>query len=245
MQPSSACVSDARSIPPVAYRCVDFAGAAIAAAPLLPGSYSQGIAHANDAAGAALDAAAAEADRLTANKWVATGCRVAAAQGDAFHTCWLATCDAVGLLLLGNGASDAAGARQAVGRADAAQAVCARYMPTRDFAAVAEMRTSVDAALQALERKLEGGQTKNRQQSTGPPGTEPRGGGGPADGEPRSACWLCGAATSRAKKCALCQEAVYCGKDCQKKHWAAGHRKSCAGKATKDEGPVPAGRLGE
>ena len=209
---------------------MDFAGAAIGAAPLLPGSFSQGVVHAL----AAGSGDALPEHLLTSSRWVATGCRVAAAQGDAFHTCWLATCDA--MVLLGNG-SDSAAARRALVRADSARDACARYMQRSDFAAVAEMRQMVDMALKALASRLESDR-QTSQQGRGP-------GAGPADVEMRVACWSCCAATSTAKKCALCQEAVYCGKDCQKKHWAAGHRKSCAGKAKKEDGPVPGGGLGD
>ncbi len=38
-------------------------------------------------------------------------------------------------------------------------------------------------------------------------------------------CHVCGA--GNAKKCAGCHSIAYCGKDCQVKHWKAGHKILC------------------
>ncbi len=38
-------------------------------------------------------------------------------------------------------------------------------------------------------------------------------------------CHVCGA--GNAKKCAGCHSIAYCGKDCQVKHWKAGHKNLC------------------
>ncbi|KAL4439771.1 hypothetical protein ABPG75_002772 [Micractinium tetrahymenae] len=45
-------------------------------------------------------------------------------------------------------------------------------------------------------------------------------------------CSFCGDVPPHARRCGRCRVAVYCSKDCQLKHWRAGHRSECARLAT-------------
>lgn len=51
------------------------------------------------------------------------------------------------------------------------------------------------------------------------------------------ACAQCGK-SEPTKRCQQCQQAAYCGKDCQKQHWKA-HKKECAQLANRAKAPEP------
>ena len=44
---------------------------------------------------------------------------------------------------------------------------------------------------------------------------------------PRCQSPACGGLCTRRLTCSKCKQATYCSKECQRKHWSAGHKREC------------------
>ena len=48
-------------------------------------------------------------------------------------------------------------------------------------------------------------------------------------------CFRCGLQQPKLRRCSKCKTVWYCGPDCQKKDWVAGHKINCGKKVVEDE----------
>jgi hypothetical protein len=52
---------------------------------------------------------------------------------------------------------------------------------------------------------------------------------------PLTACAQCGVVAPDMKRCGACKQVAFCGADCQKLHWRAGHKRECSAMAAEAE----------